>query len=169
MIRAAAIAGVFTVLGLATACDESTSPLRQVTVEVDSAVYHLQQHPVSYSLDLTATVRNGSDRDVYLYRRCGYWHLARADGDTTSLTLGQYGCIEEDPVQPDIIPPGGEYVRLFHITGSNSPDTRPRITIANHIGTLALSYWISDAPDERKSKRVTSAPFRVEPPAGSSP
>jgi hypothetical protein len=146
--------------------EEGVVPTRGLAVTVDSAVYHLQPWPGGYAINLTATVVNDSDRDVFLSQDCGNWALARADkADTTALFLGDYGCalISNSLHQPRVIASGQRYSRSFRMTGSNSPLTFPPITIDNNTGTLVFWYQFTD-PTGRPAGRVHSLPFRVEPP-----
>jgi hypothetical protein len=117
-----------------------------------------------YQIKLTFTIVNNKDYSIFLDQNCGSWHLGRADeADKTPLYLGEYGCIEGSNPPPFVLAPGQQYSGSFRLTGSNSPQTRPPITIENNTGTLVFSWWVTD-PDGRPFDRVRSAPFRVEPP-----
>lgn len=141
-----------------------------LSVNVDSAVYHLQpqQGHTWYQINLTFTIVNNKDYAVFLGQYCGSWSIDRADeADKTPLYLGEYGCaLTGGPgsPQPITLAPGEKFSRTFRVTGSNSPDTRPPITIENNTGTLVFSWGLTD--DFGTPVGVArSAPFRVEPPA----
>ena len=164
-----AIVAASTVAALLSSC-KSVRPFDPsgVKVSVDSAVYHLQPTPGNYwyQINLTVTVVNDNGYDVYVSQGCGNWDLARADeSDKTELFLGSYACFAEGPRQaPLTLAPGDGFSRSFRVTGSNSPDTRPPITIENNTGTLVFTYWLTD-PDGRPLGRARSSAFRVDPPA----
>jgi len=146
--------------------DRGFAPASSVAIKTDSAVYHLQSMAggVWYQINLTVTVVNDSDRDVFVGRDCGDWRLARADEtDKTYLFLGSYGCTEGGRQQPVDIGPGKKFSESFRLTGSNSELTRPPITIEQNTGTLVFSYVFTD-PFGNQIGRVNSAAFRVEPP-----
>jgi hypothetical protein len=165
------VSTVFVGLALAgglTACatNEPFDP-SDVKVSVDSAVYHLRpmQNNAWYQINLTVTVVNDKPYDVFVSQECGSWHLGRADGsDKPYLYLGSYACFEGSKVAPMILAPGEQFSRSFRLTGSNSSDTRPPITIENNTGTLVFEYVLTD-PDGIPVGRARSAPFLVEPPA----
>jgi hypothetical protein len=162
---------VVTLVGLAACGSEKTvDPTHGVTISVDSAVYHLQPwFEFDYGIQLTVTVANEGDQVVFLSQDCGSRFLMRADSsDKTRLFLGSYACIESPRQTPLHIDPGQSYSRTLRLTGSHSPLTRPPITIENNTGTMVFGYVFTD-PDGRPISRVHSTPFRVEPPADSSP
>lgn len=148
-------------------CDGPTdfTPRRGVAIMVDSSAYHLSPASDGYAITLTATIVNDSDRDLFLSQDCGSWRLARAsESDKTTLYLGAYECIEGQRQQPVAIAAGDEYSRTFRLTGTNSPLTRPRITIENNTGTLVFWYTFTN-PSGDSRVNVHSAPFSVVPPA----
>ena len=156
----------FVGLGLVACASEKPFDPSGVNVAVDSAVYHLQPQPGHYwyQINLTLTLVNNKNYDVFVSKDCGSWRLARADeSDKTYLYLGSYGCIESPRQAPLDLAPGQRFSRSFTLAGSNSPDTRPPITIENNTGTLVFEYVLTD-PDGRPAGRARSAPFRVEPP-----
>lgn len=137
-----------------------------VRLSVDSTAYHLrpQAGHYWYEINLTVTVVNDKSYDVFVSQDCGSWRLARADeSDKTELYLGSYGCIEGPRQAPLIVAPGKSFSRSFTLSGSNSPDTRPPITIENNTGTLVFEYVLTD-PSGIPVGRARSTPFRVEPP-----
>ena len=132
---------------------------------VDSSAYHLMPASGGYAITLRVTVVNDSDQDVFISQDCGSWRLARAsESDKTTLYLGAYECIEGERQQPLAIAAGDEHSRTFRLTGSNSPLTRPPITIENNTGTLVFSYTFTDPMGDPRGN-VRSAPFSVLPPA----
>jgi hypothetical protein len=163
-----AVWAIGTIMMLLTSCEAERgfAPASSVAIKTDSAVYHLQSMDggVWYQINLTVTVVNDSNRDVFIGRDCGDWRLARADEtDKTDLILGSYACIESPRQEPLHIAPGEQFSRSFRLTGSNSELTRPPITIENNSGTLVLSFVFTD-PLGNQIGRVNSAAFRVEPP-----
>src|SRR6266498_709727 len=161
------VIGTITMLLTSCEADRGFAPASTVVIKTDSTVYHLQSMAggVWYQINLTVTVVNDSDRDVFIGRDCGDWRLARADEtDKTYLYLGSYGCTEGSRQQPIDIAPGKTFSESFRLTGSNSELTRPPITIENNTGTLVFSYVFTD-PFGNQIGRVSSAAFRVEPPA----
>lgn len=141
-----------------------------VKVAVDSAVYHLRpmQGNAWYEINLTFTILNTKTEDVYLSRSCGSWSLRRADdADKTDLMLGEYACAaigSFGPLSPITLHPGEQFSQSFRLTGSNSPLTRPPITIENNTGTLVFTWWLTDPEGRQTVGLARSAPFRVEPP-----
>ena len=158
------------VVGLSLLACQSNQPFDPsgVRVTVDSTVYHLQpmQGNAWYQINLSFTIVNNNNYEVFLSQTCPSWQLARADeSDKTELILGSYACLAADlgSELPRVLPPGERFSGSFRLTGSNSSLTRPPITIENNTGTLVLSWWLMD-PDGRPVGRARSSAFRVEPP-----
>jgi hypothetical protein len=165
--RRALLAGILFVSILACRSKPGIVDTRGVTVRVDSAVYHLQEpSSVYYVVNLVATVTNGSPKTIYLSQFCGSWALRRADTtDHRLLMLGSYACFAASfkfP-KPLSVAAGQTYSHAFKLSGSNSPDTRPRLTIDDQTGSMVFIYGLADSTG-RPIGSVKSLPFRVEPP-----
>lgn len=148
--------------------DSSFAPSNGLEVAVDSSVYHLtlMSGGYWYQMNMNVTIVNNSDKTVYLSQDCGSWSIRRANGDPTRLLLGEYGCADIGGVSrpaPLAIAAGDSYSKPFRIEGTNSPQTRPKITIEDNIGTLVFSYVFTN-PDGTGGVSVRSAPFVVAPP-----
>jgi hypothetical protein len=74
-----------------------------------------------------------------------------------------YACIEERPAKPLRIEAGGRFVDRWKVWGSNSPQTRPRITLEDHTGMMVMTYVLTDSAG-RGTGTLTSHPFDVVAP-----
>lgn len=164
------IASLVLFVTIASGCDgslgpESFLPKKGVEVVVDSAVYHLQTTQYGWSVNVTASVINGSDRDVYLWQDCGYWSVSRPSHDDPALVLGVYGCafVSSARPAPRLIAAGDRYTETFKLTGELQPQARPAITIENNIGSMLFRYQFTD-PLGTKVVPVISLPFEVKSP-----
>src|SRR5689334_16911344 len=96
-VTAAAFAALCCSFAFVNGCsaDRPVDPSIGVDATVDSAAYHLIQFFDSYSIDVTTTVANNSDHDIFIGQNCySGRHLQRADpADKRQLLLGMYACI----------------------------------------------------------------------------
>ena len=169
--RIAAILAAILTLCASCRAEDALLPRRGVSIEVDSAVYHLKPYIAdfiiwSYTVDITVTIRNDSDRKIYLSQYCRPWFVTRADADTTSLILGEFGgCVGTvtEPILPLPILPTLPHTQRVELSADNSWRRMPRVSIANDTGTLALNFVFTDRFG-RGYARVRSAPFRVVAP-----
>jgi hypothetical protein len=161
-----ALCGMLAVLS---ACD-SQSPLQPavgVDVAVDSAVYHLRSFFGSYQVDIRSTITNSSDHDIFIGQDC--WdgpRLRRSDpADKRELLLGEYACAvsSQGSATPLRIAAGAQYTQTFKLSGSNSPQTRPPITIDDNTGSLAMTYALTDSAGKQIGS-IASPAFTVVPP-----
>jgi hypothetical protein len=143
------------------ACTDPVSPLSSVTISVDSTTYHIKPEAggLWYHFTLTATITNGSDQDVLLSRMCGNRQLSRPAGDTVDLVMGQYGCTWDTQPPAQVIPAGSSFTETWNVTGSNSPQTRPRIEMKHLTGPVELRYWIAAEQSKLGSVQLRSDVF----------
>jgi hypothetical protein len=157
------------VVGAATACESSLAPsdylpTKGVEVVVDSAVYHLQPATYGWYVNVTASVVNNSDRDVYLSQDCGWWHLDRPNRTDPYLELGAYACFADATTRPApvLVAAGDRYTQTFKLLGDIQLQANPQILLANNIGPVVFSFGFTD-PFVTKSASVASTPFQVLP------
>jgi len=145
--------------------DRTVDPAVGVDVTVDSAVYHLQPYFSWYWIEVKSSITNNSDHDIFIGQNC--WtgqHVRRADAtDKRQLLLGEYGCIEEELARPLRIEAGKQYANTWKVWGSNSPQTRPPITIDDNTGTMVMTFVLTDSAG-KPIGRIASRTFDVVPP-----
>ena len=159
------------VMGIATACDASLAPPdylpgKGVEVVVDSAVYHLQTGtPGGWFINVTASVVNGSDQDVYLWQDCGWWDLERPNSSDPYLELGAYACAMDTYTRPApiLVAAGDRYTQTFNLRGDIQLQARPQVLLANNVGPVMFRFYFTN-PLLTKSASLTSTSFEVLPP-----
>ena len=147
------------------ACSNSTEPNANVSVQVDSAVYHLRPDRNAYAITLSATIVNNGDHEVYLSRFCPTFTLARPAGYAGRLEFGQYACAAVGGAAPPTLTlsPGATHTESFKLIGSEQPQATPKITLNELIGPAAFGFVVST--DLKRFKSAMSAPFLLAPPA----
>ena len=164
MLRALAVL----TLVLVSACDGSgptdpSLPKRGVSIEVDSAVYHLVPRQFGYEVNMTVTIVNDGDSDVYLSKYCGSWRLGRADGDTEWIELGAYACIEENRRDPVTVKAGTRFTETYRLMGFYQRQRNPPITMREYTGSMVFHRTFSN-PSGTAWLSLHSQPFVVRPP-----
>ncbi len=153
---------------LSAACRSTTAPFADVSVAVDSAVYHLKPaggHSGHYTITLTAKITNGSDRDIYLSRFCPGTSLRRPDGHGSRLWFGQVECEASGSLSPPpvlILSPGSVHAESFTLIGSEQPQARPQITMEDLTGPAIFGFLAST--DLRSFEGVMSPQFVLRGP-----
>ena len=150
---------------LSTACRSTTAPFANVSVAVDSAVYHLKPVSGHYTITLTARITNGSDRDIYLSRFCPRTSLRRPDGHGSRLWFGQVACMASGSLSPPpvlILSPGSVHTESFTLIGSEQPQARPQITMEDLTGLAIFGFLAST--DLRNFEGVMSPQFVLQGP-----
>ena len=138
-------------------------PRRGVTIEVDSVVYHLKPTQYGYEVNMTVTIVNDGDSDVYLSKYCGSWRLGRADGGTEWIELGAYACIEEPRRDPVTVRAGTRFTETYHLSGSYQRQRNPPITMREYTGSMVFHRTFSN-PSGTNWLSLHSDPFIVRPP-----
>lgn len=154
-------------LAILGACD-SQSPVQPavgVGVAVDSAVYHLRPFFSEYQIDIKSTIKNSSDHDIFIGQDCYDGpRLRRSDpSDKRELLLGAYACTEGSHATPLRIAAGAQYTQIFKLSGSNSSQTRPPITIDDNSGSVAMTFALTDSAGKQIGN-IASPAFTVAPP-----
>jgi hypothetical protein len=151
------------------ACSSPSDPSlpdKGVAIVVDSAVYHLEpRSTLGFRVNVTVTVVNDTDHDVYLAQECGYYSVRRVDG--SRLELGAYACAVVGGGQrptPLLIASGARYTKAFNLLGSIQPQARPQITLEDNIGSVKFTYVFTNQSG-KAFVTLDSAPFTVLPPA----
>lgn len=150
---------------LCTACRSGTAPYENVSVTVDSTVYHLRPERTWYTIRLTATIANKSGHDIYLSRFCPSTSLARPKGYSPSLELGQYACATAGaftPLPTLTLSPGSSHTESLTLEGDEQPRANPQITMENLTGPAVFGFLVST--DLRRFEPVQSAPFVLQSP-----
>ena len=158
-------AGAIVLVLLCAACRSGTAPYANISVTVDSAVYHLRPVQSWYTIRLTATIANNSDHDVYLSRFCPSTSLTRPKGYSIDLELGQYACAAggASPLPPTLtLSPGSSHTESHTLQGDEQPQATPQITMENLTGPAVCGFLVS--ADLRRFAPVLSSPFVVQAP-----
>lgn len=143
-------------------------------IQTDSTEYELRHEGGLYWVNVEVRVTNPLDRTVFLHRQCGYGdhpssRLRRADGDSTSISLGRSFCETQQLREPIPVGSGATYVDEVQLL---SPESSSADTMELRTGKFVLVYDIqlTDAVegwgpvDPLSPQRTTSNPFVVLPP-----
>jgi hypothetical protein len=156
-------------VAIATACESSLAPndflpRKGVEIVVDSAAYHLQGNTNGWFINVTASVVNNSNQDIYLAQGCGYWRVSRPNQGDPYLALGDYACAVDGftPAAPHLIAAGERYTQTFRLYGGIQLQARPQILLENNIGPMLFGYTFTD-PYATKGVSLTSGAFQVLP------
>ena len=160
---------VIALVAIATACESSLAPddflpRKGVEIVVDSAVYHLQTAKYGWFINVTASVVNNSNEDIYLSQDCGYYGVGRPGEGDLYLALGDYACADGSPGRPAsrLIAAGERYSETFRLAGGIQLQARPQILLENNIGPVVFRYMFTD-PLATKGVPLKSKPFEVLP------
>jgi hypothetical protein len=163
--RTIVFVGIVVCLGSSCRSESSLAPVSDVSVTVDSAVYHLKGSGGSYRITLTATVANQGNDDVYLSRSCPETDLRRPDDTMSRLEFGQTSCeASGSSLAPTLtLSPGATYTESFTLYGSLQPQATPKTTMQDLTGPAIFEFFVIS--DSKFFQPAKSAPFLLEAPS----
>ncbi len=150
---------------LLASCRETTAPVPDVAVVVDSAVYHLRPTVGPwYEITLTATISNQGAGAIHLHQDCPSFSTRRPPNHVGSLWLGQVACFASAARAFTItLGPAESHTQTFKLSGSVQNQSNPPITMDDLTGSVVFGFLVST--DMKSFSAAYSAPFVVKPPS----